>query len=303
MILAPGPAAFFSSVRAENRIHRSDQQSCSPGAPPVMITDHVPSVRVPPDYAASRVAAAVSARGDVEDGRDLDPAPPARGPAAAAAALPEAELGGPGPPRGAAQRDTQSAPPRTAASGHSGHDPALAPRHRPPPLGPRGPCTARPAARPPAGPSRPSSTGWPGKPRMGLPQDPRRAGRPGSQGRCAGRMGDPQDQRHRPRSATDQAELVAVPALPGRGDPGVRPLHGQPARRHPGLVLAVIEHAARRIRILGITLYPTGEWTTQQARNLLMDPRGQADRMKFMIRDRGPNFTAAFDGVFQSAGI
>ena len=68
-------------------------------------------------------------------------------------------------------------------------------------------------------------------------------------------------------------------------------------------VLAVIEHAARRIRILGITLYPTGEWTTQQARNLLMDLGDQADRMKFMIRDRGPNFTAAFDAVLADTGI
>ena len=65
----------------------------------------------------------------------------------------------------------------------------------------------------------------------------------------------------------------------------------------------MIEHAARRIRILGITLYPTGEWTTQQARNLLMDLGGQADRMKFMIRDRGPNFTAAFDAVLADTGI
>ena len=68
-------------------------------------------------------------------------------------------------------------------------------------------------------------------------------------------------------------------------------------------VLAVIEHATRRIRILGITLHPTGEWTTQQARNLLMDLGEQAHQIKFMIRDRGSNYTAAFDAVLADAGI
>jgi putative transposase len=65
----------------------------------------------------------------------------------------------------------------------------------------------------------------------------------------------------------------------------------------------VIEHATRRIRILGVTLHPTGEWTTQQARNLLMELGGQADRVKLMIRDRGPDFTAASDAVLADAGI
>jgi hypothetical protein len=68
-------------------------------------------------------------------------------------------------------------------------------------------------------------------------------------------------------------------------------------------VLAVIEHASRRIRILGVTLHPTGEWTAQQARNLMMDLGEQAYRVTFMVRDRGSNFTAAFDAVLAGAGI
>jgi putative transposase len=65
----------------------------------------------------------------------------------------------------------------------------------------------------------------------------------------------------------------------------------------------VIEHATRRIRILGVTLHPTGQWTAQQARNLLMDLGGQAEQVKFLIRDRGSNYTAAFDAILADAGI
>ena len=65
----------------------------------------------------------------------------------------------------------------------------------------------------------------------------------------------------------------------------------------------MIEHATRRIRILRVTLHPTGEWTAQQARNLIMDLGEQAHQIKFMIRDRGSNYTAAFDAVLADAGI
>ena len=68
-------------------------------------------------------------------------------------------------------------------------------------------------------------------------------------------------------------------------------------------VLAVIEHATRRIRILGVTQHPTGAWTAQQARNLIMDLGEQAHRVKFMIRDRGSNFTATFVAVLAGTEI
>ena len=68
-------------------------------------------------------------------------------------------------------------------------------------------------------------------------------------------------------------------------------------------VLTMIEHASRRIRILGATAHPTAAWTVQMARNALMDLEEQADRFKFLLRDRGPQFTASFDAVFAAADI
>jgi hypothetical protein len=65
-------------------------------------------------------------------------------------------------------------------------------------------------------------------------------------------------------------------------------------------VLTMIEHATRRIRILGTTGHPTGQRTVQMARNALMDLEDHADRFKFLMRDRGPQFITSFDAVFRA---
>src|ERR1035438_632620 len=268
-----------------------------------MITGHVPAVRVPPDHPARRRAAAVPPCGSAEDCRDPDPAPPARRPQRRQGCRPKltwadrallATLLGV-IPRARRQGLRLLVTPDTIVRWHRDIV-----RRRWAARSMRG-TSGRPATRrniralvvrlarenPSWGYRRihgelagmgvkvAASTAWEILKTAGIDPAPRRTGPAWSQFL---------------RSQADA--ILACDFFTADLIDGTQ-----------AYVLAVIEHATRRIRILGVTLHPTGGWTTQQARNLLMDLGEQAHRVRFMIRDRGANFTTTFDAVLADAGI
>ncbi|MCW2932833.1 MAG: integrase [Actinomycetia bacterium] len=119
-----------------------------------------------------------------------------------------------------------------------------------------------------------------------------------------------------PSTAWEILHAAGIDPAPRRSDPGWRQflraqaagivvvdfLHVDTVLLRRMYVLVFTEHGTRRMHIGGVTVNPTGEWTVQQARNLALSFGERFEDVKFLIRDRGSNFTPSFDAVFQAAG-
>ncbi len=105
--------------------------------------------------------------------------------------------------------------------------------------------------------------------------------------------------------APRRAGLASLEAVPYRSGPRILAVdfvHVDTVLLRRVYALLVIEHGTRRAHLAGVTAHPDGAWTTQAARNLLMDLGQRAASIKFLIRDRAGQFTSSFDAVLTAEG-
>jgi putative transposase len=138
---------------------------------------------------------------------------------------------------------------------------------------------------------------------MGIPPVAWRAAGTRDKGRRLHRLGDPARGRDQPapeRSSATWADFLRSQAEALLACDFFETVTLSGTRLH---VLAVIEHASRRIRILGATAHPTAGWAAQAARNLMMDLEDAGSQARYLIRDRDGKFPALSDAILADAGI
>ena len=115
-------------------------------------------------------------------------------------------------------------------------------------------------------------SGWPERTATGLPAHPRRTAHPRDH-RRRHRVGKPARGRDRSRTGQISDDPRGIPALASPrvlAADFIETITLSGTRRY---LLAVIEHATRRIRVPGAAAHPTAAGVTQTARNLVTDPQ------------------------------
>jgi putative transposase len=138
---------------------------------------------------------------------------------------------------------------------------------------------------------------------VGAPARARRTRQARPPDRCLHGVADPARRRDRPRAPPRGPDLEAAPGRQARGILAAGFVHVDTVLLRRRYALIVIEHGTRRVHLAGITANPDGAWTTQTARNFLMDLGQRAASVKFLLRDRAGQFTDSFDAVFQAEGV
>jgi hypothetical protein len=68
-------------------------------------------------------------------------------------------------------------------------------------------------------------------------------------------------------------------------------------------LLAIIEHATRRVRVPAATTHPNAAWVAQATRNPAMDIQDAGYQAKYLIRDRDGKYPALFDAILADTAI
>jgi hypothetical protein len=133
----------------------------------------------------------------------------------------------------------------------------------------------------------------------GVSEGARRTAHPRDPRRPVDCLGDPARGRHRPGTrpaATTWTDFLHSQAGALLAADFIETVTLAGARMY---ILAVIEHASRRIRVLGVTAHPTAAWVSQAARNLVMDLDDAGRKAKYLTRDRDGKYSKMFTRSWQ----
>jgi putative transposase len=97
--------------------------------------------------------------------------------------------------------------------------------------------------------------------------------------------------RRRSHPAPRWAQLAAIPAGANRGILATDFFCVDTLMLQRLYELFVVEHATRRVYLLGVAANPSGAWVAQQARNFLIDLGDRTAQFTFLIRDHDSKFT------------